>query len=85
MWMDEVLFVCDEEKVLDNDVNKVSLDKAEVFFENEYVKVIKVILEVGVEIFSYMGVNWVIYVFSDYSINFVFDKEGMGEYSFEAG
>lgn len=85
MWTDEALPACDEEKALDNDVNKVSPDKAEVLFENEHAKVTKVTLEAGAEIPSHTGANRVIYALSDYSINFASDKEGTGEHSFEAG
>lgn len=85
MRTDEALPACDEEKALDNDVNKVSPDKAEVLFENEQVKVTKVTLEAGAEIPEHSGANRVIYALSDYRINFASDKEGTGEHSFEAG
>lgn len=85
MRTDQELPACDEEKALNNDVNKVSPDKAEVLFENEHAKVTKVTLEAGAEIPQHTGANRVIYALSDYSINFASDKEGTGEHSFEAG
>ncbi|MCB9267629.1 MAG: hypothetical protein H6558_21610 [Lewinellaceae bacterium] len=76
---------CDEEKALNNDVNKVSPDKSSVLFENEHARVTKVTLEAGAEIPEHAGTNRVIYSLTDYTITYASDKEATQEQSFTAG
>ena len=75
---------CDEE-ALQNDVNAVAPDFAEVILENESVKVTKVMLSAGEMIPEHSGINRVIYALSDYSIDYTSDKEGNMQKSFTSG
>ncbi len=81
---DSELPACDEE-ALENDVNAVASDFAEVIFENESVKVTKVMLPAGEMIPEHSGINRVIYSLSDYSIDYTSDKEGNMQKSFTPG
>lgn len=85
MRTDEALPPCDKEKALNNDVYKVSPDKASVLFENEHTRVTRVTLEAGAEIPEHAGANRVIYSLTDYTITYASDKEVTKEDSFQAG
>jgi len=63
------------DNALDQDVQSVAPEKAEVLFENEYVKVTRVDLEAGESIPRHAGINRVILSLSDYEIAYTAEGE----------
>ena len=60
---------------LDQDVQSVAPEKAEVLFENDYVKVTRVDLEAGESIPRHAGINRVVLSLSDYTITYTAEGE----------
>ncbi len=70
---------------LENDVNAIAPDFANLLFDNDQFRVTEVVLPQGEAIPMHSGVNRLIYSLSDYQIKYESDKEGKAEKTFSRG
>jgi hypothetical protein len=73
------------DNTLENDVNTVAPDYAEVLFENDLFRMTKVSLPAGEMIPTHSGINRIIYSLTDYTLQYESDKEGVSEKEFSEG
>ena len=73
------------DNTVENDVNSVSPDFAQILFNNDEFKIIQVKLPKGESIPTHSGINRIIYTLSDYDIKYESDTEGKVDKQFKAG
>lgn len=73
------------ENQIENDVNSVSAEFANVVLDNEAFKVTEVTLPINAKIPMHSGINRVIYSLTDYQITYESDSEGKSEKQFKTG
>ncbi len=74
---------CDK-NTIENDVNSVSPEYADVLFDNDEFKITEVTLPKGAEIPMHSGINRIIYSLTDYKIAYESDREGVTEKQFRS-
>ena len=74
-----------EENTIENDVNSVAAEFANVLLDNDAFKVTEVTLPKGASIPMHSGINRIIYSLSDYQIAYESDSDGKSEKQFKTG